>query len=120
MKRTVFVRFELSKHLGVVAPLARFWLDRNHDGHLVDDEEIPLQAEGLVFSGSCEVEAAAQDGTAFRLSYLASTGARWTLEVTSPDEGQEGPGGPVLYKATGIVGAPKDWLMGGLSWKEPA
>jgi|GEM_PF-3910787 len=119
MKRNVYVRFDLSQHLSAAEPLARFWLDRDRDGRIENDEEVRLEPSdgGLAFSGSTEQDEASLDGMAFRLNYLASTGARWTLLVTAPEDGQDGPDGAVLYKATDVVGTPKDWIMGGLTWK---
>lgn len=112
MEKRIWIQFQLSQHFAVYKPVARMWLDKNVDYAVQDEEEIPLEADKLAFTADTAVDVSTFDGMPFFVRYIGSTGAKWTITITSPSEGQEGSEGPVMYATSGIVGHPKGWILG--------
>jgi hypothetical protein len=102
---TLKFTFTLSSGAGLT-PKIQIWVDSDGDGAMADTEEVPLQRNGLCWSGDFSVPDARVDGAAFLVTYLANPPNGWRLIVTSDEQSLYDQQGQITGSSHGfIVGA---------------
>lgn len=96
------LEFTLNRHIGLVAPGCRFWVDLDRDGSHEDKERVrEVEQEGLSWTGVVDVDEELGTITAF-VRYIASPGATWKVKASLGDR--------QIVNESGEVTDPVSWV----------